>query len=770
MKSNNLNRHVTLALIVVLASLVSGVSVFAQSESAALVGTVTTGDGIGLPGVAIALDGPGGAHFKVVSGEEGVWSASGLAAGSWAVHAELTGFAAAAASGIELAPGRTRHVEIKLDPAAFFDTTAVTGEAPDDLLSAGEIRETAARELDDAFTKVAGVHRLRKGGIASDVVLRGYQGANLNLLVDGVKVQGACPGHMDPPAFHADLAEIDRVEIAPGPFDVKNAGSLGGLINLVGKRPAAGFGMTANLAAGSFSYANPSVTVHGGDARFSVLGGLSYRTSKPFATGKGQRFTEITNYRTAELGSDAYRVGTGWARAAFSPTESQTIQAAYTRQEADHVLYPYLQMDAIYDDTDRGSLDWTIEPAVGALHAVRAQAYATRVQHYMTDDLRTSSVGMPRSYSMATMARTSTEGGRIEAEVGSVTFGVEATRREWDASNVMAGMSYKVQAVIPGVRSDAVGAYATARLNLSSSVRLESGLRVDRFSTDADAGKANTNLYWAYAGTRSLSARDTLPSGYARIVTEIGSSFEASAGVGSSVRGPDAQERYYAAQKKGTDWVGNPSLSPTRATGLHLSLGTRATRVAVVLACYWDELRDYVTLYDQRRINMTPGVMNSKARSYANVDAAMRGFELTASTPLGSRLFLAVNTAWVRGTQSARPLAGIRSRDLAEIPPLTSRVALRWDSGRVFLEGEGVFAAAQTRVNSDVQEERTPGYGVANLRAGGHFKGLSLAVALNNVANRQYIEHLSYQRDPYRSGVRVPEPGRSLTVNLGAKY
>lgn len=765
MNANRIKKFSTVALAIALASFVVAPNAHAE-DTAALNGTVTTGKSIGLPGVTVILDG-GGMHTLVVSGEGGVWSAAGLAPGTWTVRAELAGFATVKGSDIQVAAGQTRHVQIRLEPATFFDTTAVTGEAPEDLLSAGEIRETSARELDDALTRVAGIHRLRKAGIASDVVVRGYQGGNLNLLVDGVKVQGACPGHMDPPAFHADLAEIDRVEIAPGPFDVKNAGSLGGLVNLVGKRPEPGLGVDSNLAVGSFTYLNPSLTFHGGDARLSFLTGLSYRTSRPFADGQGRQFTELSNFRPSEVDSEAYRVATGWARAAYSPTARQTLQVAYTRQEADHVLYPYLTMDTTVDDTDRLAADYTLAGTGGALAAVRLSAYGTRVYHEMTDEFRTTSIAQPRAYSMGTIAETQSWGGRAEVELGSLTVGADVTRRWWETRTAMARMQYRVQYGVPDVDLEALGLYASYRTALSDRAWLQAGLRVDRATSDANPALADTSLYYAYTGSRSTSASDTFPSGHVRVSALLGDVLEASAGIGSTVRVPDAQERYYALRRMGTDWVGNPALEPTRASGLHVSLATTRTRVAANLTAFWDDLHNYVTLYDQRRINMVPGVMNPKARSYANVDAAMRGVELSASAPLGSRLFLSANAAWVRGTQTARPEDGIRSRDLAEMPPLSSRVSLRWDSGRLFVEGEGVFVAAQDDVNSDVQESRTPGYGVANLRAGGRFKGFSLSATLSNLADRYYRDHLSYQRDPYRAGVSVPEPGRSLTVNLG---
>ena len=50
-------------------------------------------------------------------------------------------------------------------------------------------------------------------------------------------------------------------------------------------------------------------------------------------------------------------------------------QASYTRQMADHMLYPYLQMDADYDNADRAALRFE-QPRSGRLSAIRADATA----------------------------------------------------------------------------------------------------------------------------------------------------------------------------------------------------------------------------------------------------------------------------------------------------------------------------------------------------------------------------------------------------------
>ncbi len=79
------------------------------------------------------------------------------------------------------------------------------------------------------------------------------------------------------------------------------------------------------------------------------------------------------------------------------------------------MMYPYLQMDATYDDADRLNLTYDYRNKRGPVQAVHVQGYATRVDHSMTDELRQTSVGMARAYSMATTATTATEGMKAEA-------------------------------------------------------------------------------------------------------------------------------------------------------------------------------------------------------------------------------------------------------------------------------------------------------------------------------------------------------------------
>lgn len=84
-----------------------------------------------------------------------------------------------------------------------------------------------------------------------------------------------------------------------------------------------------------------------GRETFSFLSGYSYRLSSPCEDGEGKRFTEYANYRPGLIDSDAFRASTVWTNVSASPFPKHLAQFSCTKQQADHVLYPYLQMDAI---------------------------------------------------------------------------------------------------------------------------------------------------------------------------------------------------------------------------------------------------------------------------------------------------------------------------------------------------------------------------------------------------------------------------------------
>lgn len=770
-----MTRYVALAMCAV--ALVAGLARRSAAQApappqAVVTGTVQGPDGARLPGVVVTVRARGAAVAQVVSGEQGAYRVSGLAPGRYDLRAELQGFRPTETT-FEARAASVASIDLQLGLDSLTETVTVVGSADRGTLEPPRIRESAARDVGEALSSLAGVWKVRRGAIASDVVVRGYQGDNVTVLIDGARLYGACPNNMDHTAFHVDFAEVERIEIGKGPFDLKNQGGLGAAVNIITKRPPEGVHVNPQIAVGSFGYVNPSVTASYGTGRVAALAGYSYRVGDPYTDGSGRSFLQTANYRPAALEGRAFDVNTAWARF-DAAAGNHGVQVRYTRQRAGEVLYPYLQMDAVYDNADRVNLGYDLKRAIGPVRALHAQGYVTRVEHWMTDARRTSSVGMASGYSMATMAKTDTLGGKVEAVVSAGTVGVELYRRGWDTQTQLAMMKYQPQASIPDVTITSAGFYGEFSRALGAAWRIDVGGRLDRSRNEADAARASTALYLAYHGAAATAAVDTYPSGKVRAVYRVTSALTVSGGVGRTVRVPDPQERYFALRRMGTDWVGNPFLRPTTNTGVELSAAYRVGRLFVNGNIHRDALTDAVNVYQQARRTAVAGVMNTSARSYRNVDATMSGAEVEAVLPITDQLFLAGDFSAVRGRQRVDASAGIRSPWLSEMPPTRSRLALRYErrgqrrSG--FAEVEAIYSSRQAHVDTDLRESPTPAYALTNARVGGSLGRLRVSVGVANLFDRTYLEHLSYQRDPFRTGSRVFEPGRNIYTNVSLVF
>jgi iron complex outermembrane receptor protein len=403
----------------------------------------------------------------------------------------------------------------------------------------------------------------------------------------------------------------------------------------------------------------------------------------------------------------------------------------------------------------------------GGFDTFAAHAYFTRVDHFMSDQFRTSAAGKPREYSMGTDAKTAIAGGRAELQRGSFSFGVEASRRNWKTTAMMAGSNYAPQSALPDVNIDVAGGFATYSADVMEHWRLEAGARIDRAVSAADSSLANTRLYQAYHGTTGTRAADVLPTGYARARWRGDSGWSAMFGAGHSTRLPDQQERFYGAMRMGTDWVGNPDLSPSRNTGLDGELRYTRRGIDAGVTAFVYRIDDYIRVVNQPRLFIVPGVMNVMARSFANVDAFSRGVEANATVPLAPALFASADLSLVRSTIRGDSVYG---ENLPEIPPARLRVRLRYDRARWNAVAEAVASSGQENVALDLRESTTPAFAMVNLRAGLRLRQLNLTAGVDNVFDTLYSEHLSYQRDPFRTGIRVYEPGRTLSLNLGARF
>lgn len=678
------------------------------------------------------------------------------------------GFATASLS-LDFSRSPVVNSSVRLEIAAASQLVHVEAKSVpfQDQLDLSEVRESSAKDVGEALTAVDGVFKIRKGGIANDVVVRGYQQNNVNFLIDGARIYGACPGHMDPAAQHVDFAEVERADVVKGAFDIDNAGSLGAELQVITKTPPLGLHFSPSLSVGSFDYFNPSATVSWGNAKFRVLAGYSYRVSEPYKDGSGKSFLDYANYSSAALNKHAFDIHTGWANAEWTPAENQTLSLSYTRQESGLTLYPYEMMDSDYDNADRATLKYKIDNVSGVVRAMRVEGYFTQVIHFMSDRYRASAeMAMGSPWMMAAEPRSRTGGGRAEFDFGKdLTFGFEGYHRNWNMMGFMnmSGMM-STNPSLPNVDTNLAGAFADYHHAFTDYFRLSGGVRFDHAAMATGVAGLDTDLYFAYQNTRSTSATDNYGSGNLRLSYTLPRQIELFAGIGVTGRVPDAEERYLLESSMSGPRVGNPNLPVVRNTEATVGAIYRRGSSYFKPTLFFSNLDNYILVNDQPLLNPMMGMtdMSGSARSFANVDAHIYGGEVSYGVGLPAGFSLRGGSSYSRGTNSPKPQAGVFNTNLPEMPPFRTWAALRYTHRWGFAEIGGTGVGRQGLVDTDLHETPTAGYGLLNVRLGLLWRKWTASVVVDNLLNRFYCENLSYYRDPFASGVKIPEPGRNF--------
>ncbi|WP_457644652.1 TonB-dependent receptor [Persephonella sp.] len=621
------------------------------------------------------------------------------------------------------------------------------------------------------------INHIRKGGTANDIVIRGFGRDNINVLVDGARIYGACPNRMDPPIFHMSTPQIKEVQILEGPFDVSNQGSLAGTVNLVSKDPEAGFGGSVGFTGGSFSYMSGNLQVYGGNDKIKALFGFSRQYSKPYESGEGKKFTEYPTgksaYKSDEKDHTAFDITNVWGKIAFTINPENELKIGYAYDNFEDVLYPYLMMDAVYDRTHRANIDY-INRSLG----VKVSAYWNTVEHDMQDRWRVSSIEWTdgtkstRGYMMKTLAETETYGFKVEKEykldMVRIKTGIDGYLRNWTADNEL--MALDNSGMIPDVDIRNLGIFVKGDKKINNLI-ISAGLRYDNTKSEADKnslGTANSGIYDQYYTNYDLSETDSYLSGNIIARYKIDKRSSVYLGFGHTVRVPDPAERYIALKKPDPsamtpddvpDWVGNPNLKPVKNNEIDAGFEFYKGVFGIKGNLFYSKLKDYIYLI---KIKDNTGTLN--AVSYQNIDAHIYGGDITLLGMLTDTVSLEVGAAYQKGKKDSGTYT---DDDLAEIPPLKSRIAVKYDNDSFYGLVETIYAAKQEYIDEDLGEQVTKSYFVVNIKGGFNLgERVFVGGGIDNIFDKNYYTHLSYLRNPFMAGTKIPEPGRFYYVNF----
>ncbi len=621
--------------------------------------------------------------------------------------------------------------------------------------------------LSEIFPEVS---HIRKGGISNDIVIRGFKRDDLNVLIDGAKIYGACPNRMDPPISNITAPQVEKIEIQEGAFDVSNQGSLAGTVIITTREPKEGFGGEGSLTVGSFDYINDYIIFNAGNEKLKFLFGINSQVSKPYKSGEGKLFTEYPtgsgSYQNSKIETKAFEITSLWTKFSISLNSNSFLKVYTGLEDSPITLYPYLLMDSFTHQTKKISGEY-----LNRNKNLKITFYANKVNHDMRDTYRVSAVPWTdgtisdRGYMMKTVAESYTTGLKAEKKYrfknGNLYIGIDTFSRNWKADNTL--MFLDNSGMIPDVNIKNLGVY-TKLVKKINKIVVSTGLRYDYTKSKADKnafGTGNSNIYSQYYSSFSLDNTDKYLTGNVLLKYKFSKISDFHLGFGHTVRIPDPQERFIALKKPmlKPDWVGNPNLNPVKNNEIDAGFSVNKGMVLFKGNIFYSDLTDYIYLVKITNLSNP----SKKALSYQNIDAHIYGGDLSVFSALTDNISLELGLSYQKGKKDS----GIfNDDDLMEIPPLKTRLAVKYEDTNYSGTLETIYSRKQKNVDSDLNEQETKSYVVFNVKGNVNIGSLEINLGINNIFDKNYYTYLSYLRSPFSTGTKVPEPGRFIYLNL----
>lgn len=611
-------------------------------------------------------------------------------------------------------------------------------------------------DLGEALSKnVPSVSLSRRSGISNDIILRGQKRDNINIIIDNAKIYGACPNRMDPPISHIATNNIENIQIEEGPYDVRNFGTLSGLVKVNTKEPEEGTHGDINLNIGSYDYQKESLSISAGTKNFKILLSGSNEKSGQYKDSDGNTLAQQTKNKTSVpnqyqeqyFDMDAYKKKTFLSKIFWNVTDNQDLKFSYSANRSDNVMYPNTGMDAIKDDSDIYDFLYTFRDLGKYSKELSFNYYYSKVEHPMSTKYRNKATN-PMMGEMINDMNSKIDGGKIINEMdlkdSTLVLGLDTSNRQWDGKYYTKTDVY-LRDSISKTNTKNKAAFLEYEKTIYDKYDVEFGLRYDDTSIDTQAN--------------SMKDRD-YDSVSANIFTTYQKDFFTKyfLGFGKAVRVPDARELYFVSSNGSVK--GNDDLNETTNYEVDLGFEKIIDSFKIKTKLFYSILDDYIYYND-----------SIGKKTFENVDASIYGVEFSGFYYLNDLVSFDYALSYQRGKKK-NPLEGQSGTNLADIPPLKGSIGLNYEKRNYIFNTSVQAANSWDKVDEENGEQKLAGYAVWNFKYNYKFpKGFDITFGMDNILDKTYAVSNTYSdltlvSTGSNESMLLNEPGRYTYLNF----
>ncbi|ALV74243.1 MULTISPECIES: TonB-dependent copper receptor [Acinetobacter] len=570
---------------------------------------------------------------------------------------------------------------------------------------------------------IVGFNQIKNGGANGDVTFRGMFGSRIKILTDGTENLGACPGRMDNPASYVSPESYDKITVVKGPQTVQYAhtGSAATVIferepeQLTSAKPYRG---QASAMLGSYGRLDQNVEAAVGDETKYARLNANRSIADSYQDGAGNTVPSDWEKWNADL-------ALGW-----TPNEDTWIELKGGKSDGEAV-YAGRSMDG--SKFARESLGLHVEKKnIGeVIKKVEAQVDYSYNDHVMDNfSLRKFNPADGMSMPMASNVARRTLNARVAMtqDWGKLQLisGIDSQKNEHTKRSGSLMSPYQNKARVGDMDFESYGAFGELSYAFNDQHKLVTGARLDQAKID--------NL------ATDTERKETLPSGFIRIESELAEHVKTYAGLGYVERVPDYWELFSTKyhQSTGTTFADLENEKTAQFdAGYQYEQGAFKSWASV----YAGLIQDYILVKYVPVISM--GKTKYEARS-RNVDATIAGAEVGVAYQLTDQIQADISAMYAWGENTTDHTA------LPQIAPLEGRFNLRYVQEKYNLGLLWRVVAAQDRTS--YREGNIIGYDLEDSKSFGTLslngtyniqKDLDLSVGIDNVLNKNYAEHLN---------------------------
>lgn len=599
------------------------------------------------------------------------------------------------------------------------------------VISAEDIAQTAPVSIASLLRDVPGVNVSEEG--IERVAIRGESARRVAILIDGQRLTDHT--NYGQPVL-VDPTTIERIEVVRGASSVVSGSSaIGGVINIITKKGAAkplSIGLTAGYMSATRGHrlsATAAGTVKAG------AGDLDYRLSLG-RMKQGDRHTPDGTLHPSDVrdrnlsGHLGYRLG-----AHYFGLKAQ----AYDLGANVYTGRPEFLIELPRRDLRKGVLFYEGTKLSPWLDKLSLSLHHQRIDREFLNDVSTAAGPTRLRVQSSSLDKQNSTGAQVRAEMKFSAQSRTVAGLEWEDDALESDKTTFTSRTPPGVtvtslrlddaKTRTITAFGQHELSLRPDLIATFGARAWRVRSTHKLSTVNGAAQALHKGS------DTHLLGSAGLVWTPTPAVALRASVSQGYIYPTLAQLFLSTTGGGVTLNGNPDLKPETSTTYELGARYASGATVIDASLFHARARDYIAT-----------VITGPTGTYQNVDAA-RSFGLDVHAEHTLRAWGL--TPYANFTAMRRQLrygGGYHTHD-SGTPGFAGRVGLRkdWRVGHVdgsvdlFVRGE---SKVRLRSASGALSSSAAGYGVLGLRAHANLgHGASLALELNNLANRRYTPY-----------------------------